>query len=45
MSDKELLKLDCVAANVKLNNFYKCNGFEFIGVTDGHSKYQKLIKK
>ncbi|MBM7663631.1 GNAT superfamily N-acetyltransferase [Solibacillus kalamii] len=45
VSDKELLKLDCVAANVKLNNFYKCNGFEFIGVTDGHSKYQKLIKK
>ncbi|MGG1190970.1 N-acetyltransferase [Solibacillus isronensis] len=45
VSDKELLKLDCVAANVKLNNFYVGNGFEFIGVTDGHSKYQKLIKK
>lgn len=45
VNDKQLLKLDCVEANVKLNNFYKCNGFEFIGVTDGHSKYQKLIKK
>jgi len=44
MSDKEVLKLDCVADNVKLNNFYKCNGFEFIGVTDGHSKYQKRMK-
>lgn len=45
VSDKELLKLDCVADNVKLNNFYKCNGFEFIGVTDGHSKYEKRIGK
>ena len=44
VSDKELLKLDCVADNVKLNNFYKSNGFDFIGVTDGHSKYQKRIK-
>ena len=40
----EYLKLDCVADNPKLNNFYKANGFELIGVTDGHSKYQKSIK-
>ena len=44
-NDKEYLKLDCVTDNIKLNNFYKCNDFEFIGVTDGHSKYQKSIKK
>jgi GNAT superfamily N-acetyltransferase len=44
-SDKEYLKLDCVTDNIKLNNFYKYNDFEFIGVTDGHSKYQKSIKK
>lgn len=43
VSDKELLKLDCVADNVKLNIFYKSNGFKFIGETDGHSKYQKRI--
>lgn len=43
MRDKEVLKLDCVADNVKLNNFYKSNGFKFIGETDGHSKYQKRI--
>ncbi|MFC7686634.1 GNAT family N-acetyltransferase [Ureibacillus sp. GCM10028918] len=42
--DKEFLKLDCVADNVKLNNFYKCNEFELVGITDGHSKYQKSIK-
>jgi GNAT superfamily N-acetyltransferase len=45
LSDKEYLKLDCVTDNMKLNNFYKCNDFELIGVTDGHSKYQKSIKK
>lgn len=44
-SEKEYLKLDCVTDNTKLNNFYKCNDFELIGVTDGHSKYQKNIKK
>jgi len=45
VSDKEFLKLDCVATNSKLNNFYQCNGFELIGVTDGHSKYQKRLIK
>jgi GNAT superfamily N-acetyltransferase len=44
-SDKEYLKLDCVTDNIKLNNFYKCNDFELIGVTDGHCRYQKSIKK
>ena len=44
-NDKEYLKLDCVTDNIKLNDFYKCNDFDLIGVTDGHSKYQKSIKK
>ncbi|WP_404356761.1 GNAT family N-acetyltransferase [Cytobacillus firmus] len=44
-SEKEYLKLDCVTDNTKLNKFYKCNDFELTGVTDGHSKYQKSIKK
>jgi len=44
VSDKEYLKLDCVADNMKLNSFYKNIGFELIGVTDGHSKYEKSIK-
>jgi GNAT superfamily N-acetyltransferase len=45
ISDKEYLKLDCVADNIILNNFYKNNDFELIGLTDGHSKFQKSIKK
>jgi GNAT superfamily N-acetyltransferase len=45
VSDKEYLKLDCVADNIKLNNFYTNNKFELVGLTDGHSKYQKFIKK
>ncbi|WP_052342683.1 GNAT family N-acetyltransferase [Bacillus sp. EB01] len=45
MSNKEYLRLDCVTDNSKLNNFYMNNGFELIGVSDGHSKYQKSIKK
>lgn len=44
-SDKEYLKLDCVADNIKLNNFYKINRFELIGLTDGHSKFQRSLKK
>jgi GNAT superfamily N-acetyltransferase len=42
-SGKEYLKLNCVAGNIKLNNFYKCNGFDYIGETDNHSKYQKKM--
>lgn len=44
-SDKKFLKLDCVANNTKLNNFYKNNCFEHIGITDGHSKFQICINK
>jgi GNAT superfamily N-acetyltransferase len=43
-TDKQYLKLDCVENNPKLNAFYKNNGFERIGVTDGHSKYRKNLK-
>ena len=45
VSDKEYIKLDCVADNTKLNNFYMKNNFDLLGVIDGHSKYQKSIKK
>jgi GNAT superfamily N-acetyltransferase len=45
LSDQEYLKLDCVADNLKLNNFYMNNKFELVGFTDGHSKYQKYLKK
>ncbi len=38
---KKFIKLDCVADNVKLNQFYQDNGFEYIGETDEHSKYIK----
>ncbi|PEA12311.1 GNAT family N-acetyltransferase [Bacillus thuringiensis] len=39
--DKEYLKLDCVGRNRTLNDFYKKNGFEYVGSTDGLSKFQK----
>ncbi len=41
--DKSFLKLDCVADNRKLNRFYRGHGFEYIGETDHHSKYQKKL--
>nr|WP_226641297.1 GNAT family N-acetyltransferase [Mesobacillus subterraneus] len=40
-TDKSYLKLDCVADNSKLNQFYVANGFQYLGETDQHSKYQK----
>lgn len=45
-AEKEYIKLDCVSNNSKLNQFYKDNGFEYIGEKDQHSKFQKplLIK-
>lgn len=39
--DKEFLKLDCAQHNRTLNDFYKKNGFEYVGSTDGLSKFQK----
>ncbi|MGA4719925.1 GNAT family N-acetyltransferase [Fictibacillus nanhaiensis] len=38
---KEYIKLDCVANNIKLNQFYVKNGFQYIGESGSHSKYQK----
>jgi GNAT superfamily N-acetyltransferase len=42
-SNKKYLKLDCVAGNPRLNQFYRKNGFEYVGETDKHSKYQKVL--
>ncbi|QWG64220.1 GNAT family N-acetyltransferase [Bacillus mycoides] len=39
--DKEYLKLDCVRHNRILNDFYKRSGFDYVGSTDGLSKFQK----
>ncbi|MBC6972161.1 GNAT family N-acetyltransferase [Bacillus sp. Xin] len=44
-TEKTFLKLDCVANNTQLNNFYKNNGFEHFGVVDGHNKYRKRMGK
>jgi len=44
-SEKEYIRLDCVAGNEKLNDFYKKNEFELVGFEDGHSKYQKAIRR
>ncbi|EEK78324.1 GNAT family N-acetyltransferase [Bacillus cereus] len=38
---KGYLKLDCVGHNRILNDFYKRSGFEYVGSTDGLSKFQK----
>ncbi|RLL48342.1 N-acetyltransferase [Oceanobacillus piezotolerans] len=39
LRDKDYLRLGCFADNIKLNNFYINNGFESVGLTDGHRKY------
>lgn len=44
VQDKDYIKLDCVANNPKLNNFYRTNNFELVGLVAGHSKYQKSIR-
>lgn len=42
--NKNYLKLDCVGDNLKLNEYYKQRGYQYLGQTeDGHSKYQKEI--
>lgn len=43
-TQKNFLRLDCVAKNKQLNQFYLNNDFEYLGETDFHSKYQKRIK-
>lgn len=42
-SNKKYMKLDCVAGNPRLNEFYRKNGFDYVGETDKHSKYQKVL--
>lgn len=37
------LRLDCVENNIQLNLFYLDNGFKKVGVSDGHSLFQKNI--
>lgn len=44
-SNKTYLKLDCVADNARLNQFYRENGFEYVGETDKHSKYEKILQR
>ncbi|WP_439873447.1 GNAT family N-acetyltransferase [Bacillus mycoides] len=44
-SDKQYLKLDCVGHNRILKDFYKKNGFAYIGSKDGHSKFQKRRRR
>lgn len=38
-----MLRLDCLASNYKLNKFYLINGFEKVGASDGHTLFQKRI--
>ncbi|WP_404405705.1 GNAT family N-acetyltransferase [Jeotgalibacillus malaysiensis] len=40
----EILMLDCVEQNEKLNHFYRSRGFESAGVYDGHHRYWKKLK-
>jgi len=43
-TDKIYLKLDYMAHNTKLNQFYQNTRFGKIGETDSHSKYLKRIR-
>lgn len=43
--DKDYIKLDCVANNRKLNQFYVDNGFQYLGESDRHSKYKKHLRR
>ncbi|WP_144510171.1 GNAT family N-acetyltransferase [Bacillus sp. FJAT-22090] len=44
-SVSDYIKLDCIADNKKLNDFYNKNNFELIGFNDGHNKYQKRLRR
>lgn len=41
---KDRIRLDCIAWNIKLNEFYVRSGYEFLGETNGANKYQKMLK-
>ncbi|HBZ79301.1 GNAT family N-acetyltransferase [Brevibacillus sp. FSL K6-0770] len=43
-SEQKNLRLDCVADNPQLNQFYQRNGFHLLGTTDGHHKWQKSVE-
>lgn len=43
-TDKELMRLDCVAENDILNSFYTRNGYVYVGEKDGYSKYEKAFE-
>jgi RimJ/RimL family protein N-acetyltransferase len=38
---KMTLRLDCLGSNLKLNKYYLINGFEKVGIGDGHTMFQK----
>lgn len=42
-ANKDRIRLDCVEHNEHLNQFYLKSGYEYMGVKDGFSKYEKLI--
>ncbi|WP_062110849.1 GNAT family N-acetyltransferase [Bacillus niameyensis] len=42
--NKQIIRLDCVADNHHLNQFYKANGYSYIGEKGGYSLYERLIK-
>ncbi|MHA7963923.1 GNAT family N-acetyltransferase [Paenibacillus sp. CAU 1782] len=40
---KDRIRLDCIAWNTKLNEFYASNGYAFVGAINGFNKYQKML--
>ncbi|KZE47146.1 acetyltransferase [Brevibacillus parabrevis] len=42
--EQKNLRLDCIADNLKLNQFYQHSGFHLLGTTDGHHKWQKNVE-
>ncbi|WP_036745877.1 GNAT family N-acetyltransferase [Paenibacillus sp. UNC451MF] len=40
---KTVVRLDCIASSLQLNNFYSHNGYFYMGEKDGFSIYEKSI--
>src|SRR5690606_5356708 len=44
-SEKTRIRLDCMADSSKLNEFYRDLGYQFMGMKDGFSLYEKIINQ
>ncbi|MHA0856565.1 GNAT family N-acetyltransferase [Paenibacillus sp. CMAA1364] len=42
---KDRIRLDCIANNEHLNNYYPRHGYQYMGEVNGFSKYEMLLTK